>query len=201
MAVTGDVRQILSQGTDRRAKVLLLTQVYSRHKEDHQASFLGDFCQGLRRRGYTVCVLAPHEKQLSYHEWIDGIEVFRFKYAPEKYERIAYKGHMHELVFHNFLNKMLFLLFSLSFFWNGLKIARKNNIQIIHAHWWIPSGVVGTLIKFLTRKPLVITIHGEDAFLLRKVKWLVPLAKVVLRSANQIIAVSSPDYAKTVVRC
>jgi glycosyltransferase involved in cell wall biosynthesis len=70
-------------------------------------------------------------------------------------------------------------------------VAVKQRCCLIHAHWAIPTGVIGALVGVLLRKPLIVTIHGSDlrmamdrSFLLRK------LFLYVCRMARHVTCVS-----------
>jgi len=58
-----------------------------------------------------------------------------------------------------------------------------RDADLVHAHW-LPSGAVG----LLTGKPVVVTLHGTDVELARRVPWL---ARRVLRRARVVVAVST----------
>ena len=60
-----------------------------------------------------------------------------------------------------------------------LKAFRKD-FDIIHAHYAIPQGLAGALIKKARNKPLVITVHGSDLTVLGESKFFRPLLKWVL---------------------
>ncbi len=70
-----------------------------------------------------------------------------------------------------------------------LKALRKD-FDIIHAHYAIPQGLAGALIKKVRKKPLVITVHGSDLTVLGESRLYRPVLKWVLDEADLIIAVS-----------
>jgi glycosyltransferase involved in cell wall biosynthesis len=69
--------------------------------------------------------------------------------------------------------------------------ARRNfEPQLIHAHWWFPSGVVGTWVRGLSHLPLVTTLHGTDVRLARSVAVAKPLFAHVLKHSAAVTTVS-----------
>lgn len=176
---------------EKKIKVSFLTQVFVRHPNDTIAPFLFIISKTLSSLGVQVSVVCPHDKGLMRREVIEGIEITRFKYAPEKYEILAYRGVMHELVLKKALNLFIFLIFILSFTFEAIKFVRKNDSDIIHSHWWIPTGLVGVIIARLTGKPLVITSHGTDIFILGKFVRMKFLARWVFNQAKMITVVSN----------
>lgn len=43
-----------------------------------------------------------------------------------------------------------------------LRVIRKERPNIIHAHWAIPSGLIGVIVGKLLRKKVIITVHDSD---------------------------------------
>ncbi|MDD5528435.1 MAG: glycosyltransferase family 4 protein [bacterium] len=145
----------------------------------------------LWRGGIDITVLAPHSKGLPEYEEIDSIKIYRFRYAPEKYEYLAYKSNMHEIVAKGFFSKLVFCSFVFYFLRDAINITKKHNIKIIHSHWWIPAGIIGLIVGKLSGKPYVVTSHGTDISLLAKFKFARPLAKIVFKNSIGITAVSN----------
>jgi glycosyltransferase involved in cell wall biosynthesis len=57
-----------------------------------------------------------------------------------------------------------------------------RDAELVHAHW-LPSGAIAAFAG----KPFVVTLHGTDIALARRVR---PLARAALRRAREVIAVS-----------
>ncbi len=173
-------------------KVLTFAHVFPRHKEDTVAPFLWNFHDALISQGITPIVLAPHEEGLLLKEkYSSGYTVHRFRYAPNSLERIAYKGEMHELVFQNILNKLIFMLFLLSATFSLFRMILKEKPDLIHVHWWVPLGLVTRFVCLFTRTPYVVTTHGTDVFILSRFKFLKPFAKSVFKHAQRVHVISS----------
>lgn len=86
------------------------------------------------------------------------------------------------------------------------QVVRANNVDIIHAHWAIPMGFVGAVVKMFTGLPLVITTHGRDVYADRQAGDIVPtlwytrpFLRFSLALADQVISVSQ-DCARHAVR-
>ena len=178
-------------GTDKKTKILFLAHSFVRWKGDFAGAFLLELASGLQKQRLEIFVVTPHEQGLSSFEKIEGVPTYRFQYASPKLERIAYKGNMHELVLQNFLNKIVFIKYMFSCFLKTLAMAGKEKVDIIHAHWWVPSGIIALLVSKISGKPYIITSHGSDVFMMKKLKILIPLAKMVFKEATFITVVSS----------
>ena len=68
----------------------MLTTTFPRTNDDYLARWILELGQELKKIGATATVIAPHAKGLKKSEIIGGIEVQRFKYAPEEYAVLGY---------------------------------------------------------------------------------------------------------------
>ena len=83
-----------------------------------------------------------------------------------------------------FFRAFFFVLFG---FFNGIF----KRFEIIHAHYALPQGFLGILLKYFKSKPLVITVHGSDLTVLPKNPASRLLLGFVLKNADRVIAVSN----------
>jgi glycosyltransferase involved in cell wall biosynthesis len=166
-------------------RVLLLTHVFPRAADDPLGAFLLHLIHGFGARA-RFQVLAPHAAGLAEHESIGGIPVTRFRYASDADETLAYTGVMHERVAQSAGGKLLFARFLLAYLRAARRAARADSPTVLHAHWWLPGGLVGALVSQFTRIPLVITTHGTDVEQLRRAPRTKTLARFVFRRARII---------------
>jgi glycosyltransferase involved in cell wall biosynthesis len=181
----------VSSQINSQLKILILTHNYIRFPGDHAGLFVHILAKGLVQSGHKVFVLAPHQKGLKTFEIMDDVSVHRFRYAPVGMERLAYIGTMHELVARSWINKLLFFSFLFSFLLSSLSQAIRKKINLISAQWWIPGGLIGFILSFLSRKPMIVTSHGTDIRILEKSGLSSKLAGLVYRRARYITTVSS----------
>jgi glycosyltransferase involved in cell wall biosynthesis len=77
----------------------------------------------------------------------------------------------------------------LSFLLSGVKTAyrvvREQDINIIHAHYLVPPGMVGACVKNLSGLPLVVTCHGSDIFVFSR-GWKKVLSRLVISQSGCI---------------
>lgn len=176
----------------QKIKILMLAQNFIRFKDDIMSPFLFNWVSEINKnKNFEVIVLAPHEKGLKDYEVIDGVKIYRFRYASDKYERIAYKNNMHELVIKNTLNKFIFLKLIRNFYKKIVEIAKKEKIDLIHANWWVPCGIAAYLASKKTKAPYIVTTHGTDVFILRKFKFFSFFARNIFKNAAKVNAVSN----------
>lgn len=174
-----------------KKKLLIITQSFIKYKGDILSKHIFVAAKLLTRAGWEVSVLAPHESKLAFYEEIEGVKVFRFKYFFERYERLAYSGRMQQLVLKNPINFIIFLFFMFVFLLRALQLVKRTRPSFLHAHWWIPTGVLGCLVSRLRNVPLLVTLHGTDVRLINKNLLLSFLARRVFKYAAAISVVSN----------
>jgi glycosyltransferase involved in cell wall biosynthesis len=144
----------------------------------------------LRDHGIDVHVVAPSGDHLPATDRFDGIPVERFRYAPRRYEKLAYAGNMHTQVRDSWGAKLALLGFLGSEFGSAVRARRSFEPDVVHAHWWFPGGLVGTWVSGLSGIPLVTTLHGTDVRLARATAMARPLFRHVLQQSSAVTAVS-----------
>lgn len=171
--------------------VLFLTHSFPRSEGDAAGSFILRLAVALRGEGVEVRVVAPAAPGLAASEEIEGILVERFRYAPRRYERLAYTGNMASDVATSWTAKLALVGFLGSDFVHAVRARRSFEPQVVHAHWWFPNGVVGTWVGGLAHVPLVTTLHGTDVRLARTIGVAKPLFNHVLKHSAAVTTVSN----------
>lgn len=172
-------------------RVLFLAHSFPRRAGDAAGSFLLRLARALEGEGVTVHVVAPASSGLAASEQFDGVLVDRFRYAPRRYERLAYTGTMAQDVRDSWSARLAMLSFLGSEFVSAVRSGRRFQPDLVHAHWWFPGGLVGTWVAAMARVPLVTTLHGSDVRLARTVAGARPVFRHVLRHSAAVTAVSS----------
>lgn len=168
-------------------RVLALTHVFPRAPDDAAAPFLLAWARGLTDAGARVVVVAPHDRGLPARHTVDGVAVRRVRYAADGWERLAYRGEMHEIVRSPAGPALLAAL------GGGLagavrSLVRGGDPHVLHVHWWLPGAVVARLAR--PGVPVVLTVHGTDVALLEARPALARLARWALAGVDRVEAVS-----------
>jgi glycosyltransferase involved in cell wall biosynthesis len=171
-------------------KVLFLTHNFPRQPGDAPGSFVLRLASALRGENIETSVVAPAARGLAAHDQFDGTPVERFRYAPRRYETLAYGGNMATQVQDSWQAKVTMLGFLGAEFRSAVKARRAFEPDVVHAHWWFPNGLVGTWLGRMADKPLVTTLHGSDVRLARTVAFLRPAFRHVLNHSAAVTAVS-----------
>lgn len=167
-------------------RLLVVTHNYPRFPGDPAGAFVARIAEAAARAGFEVRVLAPHAPGTPARESSQGVQLKRFRYAPESLERVAYTGDLHRKALWSPLAAIAFPSFLLAFRHAITTEIRDFAPEIIHAHWWLPGGwlVAGR------GKPYVVTCHGSDVRLLERSAWFRRMARPVFRRAGRVTTVS-----------
>jgi len=171
-------------------KVLFLTHSFPREPGDAPGSFILRLATALRGEGIETSIVAPAAPGLQNHDRLDDIPVERFRYAPRRYETLAYTGNMASQVQASWGAKFTMLGFLGAEFRSAVRARREFEPDVVHAHWWFPNGLVGTWLSRMANKPLVTTLHGSDVRLARSIAFSRPAFRHVMNHSAAVTAVS-----------
>lgn len=173
-----------------RMKVLFLTHSFPRFEGDGAGSFLLRLASALGKEGVEVQVVAPATAGVVDSARLNGTGVDRFHYAPRRFETLAYGGNMAEQVRDSWSARFTMIGFLGAEFRSAVRARRAMQPDLVHAHWWFPSGLVGTWLSKLSHTPLVTTLHGTDVRLARSISMSRPAFRHVLQNSAAVTAVS-----------
>lgn len=171
-------------------RVLFLTHSFPRQPGDAAGSFVLRLATSLRNEGIDTSVVAPAAPGLADRDRLDGIPVERFRYAPRRYETLAYTGNMAAQFQNSWSARVTMLGFLGAEFRSAVRARRELEPDLVHAHWWFPNGLVGTWLARMSNKPLVTTLHGTDVRLARTVAFSRPAFRHVMHHSAAVTAVS-----------
>ena len=175
--------------SDCPLNICVIGSTYPRHADDYAVPWLRESVKQVVERGHKVTVLAPSYEGLKDHE-IDGIPVRRFRYAPQRWERLTHEQGAPNRI-RNPLYQALGLPYALLGRRAAVELARREKFDIIHAHWPFPHGFIASAAAQACGAPLVITSHGAEFALARRKAWVRPLLRRALMKADLLMANSS----------
>lgn len=187
---------VTDAGTDKPT-LLVLTSTYPRWAGDPEPGFVHELAKRLTDR-FRVIVLGPHAPGAELAEVLDGVEVLRYRYAPERLETLVNDG---GVIVNLRGSRWKFLLvpgFVLAQAWRASRLIRRGKVDVIHAHWLLPQGLVAAVLRGVRghRVPLVVTSHGADLFALQG-RCPKRLKRFVIRSSCAITVVSQAMRERT----
>lgn len=185
-------------------RVLHVSASFPRSADDASAPFLLDLVRAQRDHGWDASVVALHDAGLPRRHAVEGVPVRRARYAPGRWEVLAYRGGLvHALPAFvaggiarrppsgtRLLRLLLLPALLHALFWTTVTELRRLRPDVVHAHWIVPSGFVVALVPRRWRPRTVVTLHGTDVELAAgRVR---PLARWVVRRVDAVVAVSTP---------
>ncbi|KKR86708.1 hypothetical protein A2875_02540 [Candidatus Gottesmanbacteria bacterium RIFCSPHIGHO2_01_FULL_46_14] len=170
-------------------KVLFITSTFPRSDSDTQVPWLSHLILELCKRGIAPLVFAPSYKGLPSHTY-RGIPVVRFRYAPAPLEILTHEeGAVFKLRQRPWLSVLS--IFYLCAGLMGLIRLRKKQFDIVHVQWPFPNGILGLFAKLVFGAKLILTFHGAEFTLIRKVPLGNSILRYILSKADQVIANST----------
>lgn len=170
-------------------KILITTTAFPRWENDSRAPFLYETVQALIRQGHQIRVIAMHNPGSKSHEFLDGIEVIRPKYLPEKMEILQKESAgIPQAWQSNYFARLAIIPFIIvhtiaTAYWS-------HGYDIIHANWTL-SGFTACITKWLHKHPIIVTVHGSDVFRAMDNKKLSRINLNIFNCTSKIIAVSN----------
>jgi glycosyltransferase involved in cell wall biosynthesis len=177
-------------GRDGKRTLLVLASTYPRWVDDPEPGFVHELAKRLTDR-FRVIALVPHAPGARAREVMDGVEVHRYRYAPGRWETLVNDGGIVANLKRDRWKCLLVPGFVLAQAWQAWRLLRRERIDVIHAHWLVPQGLIAALLRYLPGRavPFVVTSHGADLFALRA--WpFPPIKRYVSRQAAAITVVS-----------
>lgn len=174
-----------------RPTLLVLASTYPRWKGDPEPSFVHELSRRLAGR-FRVIAVCPHAPGAATREVMDGVEVVRYRYAPERWETLVNDGGIVANLRRSRWKLLLLPGFVLAQLWAAWRVCRREGVDVVHAHWLVPQGLVAVTLRMLGRgrPPFVVTSHGADLYALRGRAWDV-VKRFVAGRASAVTVVSS----------
>jgi glycosyltransferase involved in cell wall biosynthesis len=170
-------------------KILILTTNFPRWKGDFRVPFIFEAARAMHAKGHTVRVITMHNPGAANHEILDGLEVFRARYLPEKLETLQQDAAGIPAAWERGIQEKISML---PYFWHFcLEVAKHSKgFDIIHANWSL-SGLAAYITRRIHKTPYIVTVQGSDVF--KTVDKLVIKSVIgkALKNAAFVIALSN----------
>lgn len=170
--------------------LLVVASTYPRWPGDPEPGFVHELARRMTA-SYRVTVLCPHAEGAARHEWMDGVEVIRYPYAPARWQTLVNDGGIVANLRRHRGKLLLVPPFLLAQFWACWRLLRQRSYDAVHAHWLLPQGLLVAIASRLSSRkpPFLVTSHGGDLFSLKAWPWRL-LKRYVLRRAGAAAVVS-----------
>jgi len=171
-------------------KILVLSSVYPRFDADAEVPWLRISLRELKKNNCEAVLLVPAYKGLKNHS-IDGIPVYRFRYAPASLEFLTHDEGAPSKIARNPFLQLLAIPYIISGSIKTLFLCLKLKPEIIHVHWPFPHAFMAYFAAFFCKIPVVLTFYSAELLLAKKKRWIKPILKIFIKKADLVFAISS----------
>jgi glycosyltransferase involved in cell wall biosynthesis len=172
-----------------RPRLLVLASTYPRWVADPEPGFVHELSKRLAK-DFDVTVIGPHANGALTEEIIDGVRICRYRYAPARLETLVNNGGIATNLRRSKWKWLLVPGFVLGQYRAAKHVLKSRHIDIVHAHWLLPQGLIARRLTRTTSVPYLVTSHGGDLFGLRG-RVLTALKRRVAASCAAMTVVSS----------
>ncbi|MGH7507842.1 MAG: glycosyltransferase [Gemmatimonadales bacterium] len=162
-------------------RVVFLTHNFPGGPADLSGAELSTLARAIMRRGIAVRVVTSGDE--TGETRIDGVPVHRVRVAASLRKTVSSHDGMAALL------RSPVGWSAMARLWRKLRGAARREIaagaDVLHAHWWVPAGMAAP-----PGVPVVLTVHGTDAALLRRSRIARKLARPLFQRAAVVTAVS-----------
>ncbi|NEP00820.1 MAG: glycosyltransferase family 4 protein [Symploca sp. SIO2E9] len=169
--------------------ILVLSSVYPLTPDGNHGAFVRETILRLHPTGAKFTVFAPaYEACKSYI--LDGVEVYRFRYCPKRFENLVRDGAPTKLQRQplNLIPAALYIILgSVQLFW----LCLRKRPDLLHVHWPFPHGLMAMPAAKLLGIPMVLSCHGGELLLAKKfgfvanfLRWFLPMAKGITANSS-----------------
>lgn len=169
--------------------LLVLASTYPRWRNDPEPAFVHELCRRLVDR-FHVIALVPDAPGADPDGTLDGVEVVRFRYAPRQWQTLVNHGGIVTNLRRFPWKWSLVPGFVLGQYLAARRLMQRRKIDVVHAHWLIPQGLIARRLRSGTAAPYLVTSHGGDLFGLRG-RLLEVLKRRVAGSSSAMSVVST----------
>ena len=176
--------------TEAKPSLLVLASTFPKGPGDSTPAFILSLSKHLQS-WFRVTVLSPAATGAPDSGELEGVQVRRFHYFwPPSLELLAEGAILENLHRRRWLllQAPFLLLFE---FIATYRLARASRPAVIHAHWFVPQGIVAVIVGSLLNIPVVVTALGGDVSGLRG--WLWSAIRSAVASRTKAITVVSTD--------
>jgi glycosyltransferase involved in cell wall biosynthesis len=161
----------------------LVSHIYPAHEQDYKGGLVRDLALELSQRGHEVHVVTPMRPGATREEITEGIRVHRFPYY----------GWRSGVQLGELKGTPVLLLGSLMVLGTikCLTSVLKHNVDLVHACWVVPGGLIGLIVGRLTGRPAVATAAGSDLNIAPQNRFLRLLTTLTLKHIDKLLPLST----------
>ena len=175
-------------------KIAILTTTFPKNKNDKVPKFIETQVINLKKNypNLEIYVLCPDNNNNLDIEVNKLYTQIRFQYFyPKLFQTLTNNGIMNQLK-NNVLNYFLIPFLFVSQIVSLFKLVKKENIELIYAHWFFPQAVNAYIVSKLCNVPFVFTTHTSDVTIVEK-KIIFFGKNIIRKVCKNAVAISAPS--------
>jgi len=168
--------------------ILVATTSFPRWEGDYRGTFVWEGCRAMAALGARIRVVAPHARGAKTREEWNGVEVFRPRYLPERWEFLLDTPGGLPVLWDRYPSRRWTMI--PFFFAHASAVARlARDCDLVHAHW-VLSAFAAVLGSPFHRRPVITTVQGSDVYRAMRLPLAGALGRAGLRGSRRVIALS-----------
>jgi glycosyltransferase involved in cell wall biosynthesis len=180
-------------------KICMLVSSYPKYEGEVTAPFIEEIAAGIAARGHEVHVVLPKHRDMRRALVERGVHLHPYPYAP--IDELNVWGYAEALAADVQVRSRVYLIAPLALTASTIatmRVAKRIQADIVHAHWVIPNGPPAALAAAWLKRPLVVSLHGSDIYLPERHRWLRGSCAWALQRAAGITACSGDLAGRSV---
>ncbi|MEE9576099.1 MAG: glycosyltransferase family 4 protein [Gemmatimonadota bacterium] len=178
-------------------RVVHVVTAFPRSDDDVITPWLVKLIAAQRESGLDASVLAPAYRGLGARTVL-GVPVRRFRYAPRPCETLTHDETVPDRLRRSPAYASLIPLYLAGGVRAGRRVGREAP-DVVHVHWPVPHALIGAAARSASngRSALVCTFYSvEIRWIEHRLRWLRPLLRWSIRTADAVTAISSETAAR-----
>ena len=180
--------------------ILVLSSTFPLTDTDKTPTFVKDQVVSLKKQQpeFNFYVISASNKNYDF-ESNRHFTQFRYRYFYRKFEKFGADGIIPTLK----RNRMYYFIlpfYVIAQIFYSLFFVKKNNIDMVYAHWVMPQAITALIIKKVFKIPFVFTSHRSDSEIFLKMPFFgKKLLDSIILNAYKFTTVSEETFSKLCV--
>jgi phosphatidyl-myo-inositol dimannoside synthase len=172
-----------------RHRVVMVATSYPRYPGDTVGTFMEPIARGVAARGHDVHLVLPWDPRWQRPRVESGVTFHLFRYAPSRSLNVfGYAGGLRADVSLR-ARTVVAAPLALAMGWRAARrVVRNVGATVMHGHWVVPGGAIAAAAA--PGLPLVVSLHGSDAYMAERHRSIGAVARWTLRRAGVVTACS-----------
>jgi glycosyltransferase involved in cell wall biosynthesis len=173
-------------------RILISTSTFPHELDAGLPRFVNDLAEALSEL-MEVTVLAPDSPGAAKTEQIAKVDVRRFTYfRPRRLQRLALGQGMRDNLRASWLARVQVPAYLAKQAFETRRLIRRGGFDLVFAHWIVPQGLTAAWAVGRTRRvPLVLHVHGGDAYLLKEIPQGRAIARYIVSRSDAVFSSGS----------